>query len=339
MSPRPKASRARGRSSTRSLRSGRRDLCLCLISGGGSALLPAPIAGITLEDKVQLTRELSACGATIEELNAVRREISLVKGGGLARACGAGRLFSLILSDVLGDPLDFIASGPTVLREATPERAIEVLTAFGLAEHPAGKRVIRVLQDASQPSPPATGCECRVTNLVIGNNATAVDAAGIEAERLGYNHVMISANKPEGTAEEVASTVLDGARLSFEDGRIDCFISGGEPIVQLAPEGKRGRGGRNQQLALAALELRDDWRGWALLSGGTDGEDGPTDAAGAIADEQIAQEARVRNLDPADYLRRNDAYNFFEPLGALLKTGQTNTNVCDLRVVLTAQQP
>ena len=178
-----------------------------------------------------------------------------------------------------------------------------------------------------------------VTNLVIGNNATAVDAAGIEAERLGYNHAMISANKPEDTAEEVASTVLDGARLSFEGGRIDCFISGGEPIVQLAPEGKRGRGGRNQQLALAALELRDDWLGLALLSGGTDGEDGPTDAAGAFVDEKIAQEAHARNLDPADYLRRNDAYHFFEPLGALLKTGPTNTNVCDLRVVLSARQP
>ncbi len=312
---------------------GPNDLCLCLISGGGSALLPAPIEGLTLATKGKLTREIAARGASIEQLNAVRRELSDIKGGGLARACRAGRLITLILSDVLGDDLETIASGPTVERTPTPELALQVIEELQLEDCAAGQEAAALLRQ--QPTRKTLSATAQVTNLLIGNNATAVDAAGIEAERLGYSHAMISANTPEATAEQVAQHLMKLAQSMRSPSEPDCLISGGEPTVRLVPESERGLGGRNQQLALAALAAVDDWHGLALLSGGTDGEDGPTDAAGAFVDEQIVQAARDQGLDPADYLRRNDAYHFFEPLGGLLKTGPTHTNVCDLRILTT----
>jgi hydroxypyruvate reductase len=317
---------------------GERDLCIALISGGGSALMPAPIEGFSLTDKLALTRELSARGATIEQLNVVRRELSDVKGGGLARACRAGRLVSLIISDVPGDDLSLVASGPTVCRSSTPEVAIRVLKELSLYETDFGARAINVLQHRNAPSVShSAACPSQLTNILLANNATAVDAAGVEAERLGYSHAMISATAPEGYAEDVAQGLADLAkRMRGEDGP-DCLISGGEPTVRLAPIEQRGRGGRNQQFCLAALAKLDDWRGLALLSGGTDGEDGPTDAAGACVDELILSEARRLQLDPASFLARNDAYSFFEQAGGLLKTGPTHTNVCDLRVITVAR--
>ncbi len=317
---------------------GPRDLCLCVISGGGSALLPAPVEGLSLGAKVALTREISARGGTIEQMNAVRRELSTIKGGGLARACGAGRLVSLILSDVLGDDLEVIASGPTVVRQATPELALQVLEELQLGDHPAGREAIALLELRNRQVMKHEVPACEVHNLLIGNNATAVDAAGIEAERLGYSHAMISATASEGTAESVAAHLVEMAK-SMRDRNVsggegpDCLISGGEPIVQLSDESTRGKGGRNQQLVLAALASLKDWQGLALLAGGTDGEDGPTDAAGALVDEQIAALAKEKQLDLADYLKRNDAYHCFQQLDGLLKTGPTHTNVCDLRVI------
>ncbi len=341
------------------------DLCLCLLSGGGSALMPAPVEGITLADKVAVTRFLSAAGATIEELNTVRKQLSRLKGGGLARACRAGRLLTLIISDVLGDPLDVIASGPTVPDErSTPTDALTVLDRLGgrtslppavfeylEAKRDAGERAGARQRDEKKSSLACAGCgvpppaegRCRVTNLIIGNNATAVDAAGREAERLGYDAAMTSATGPEGLAEDVGRQLADmalsmrrGAAASTATPR--CLISGGEPVVRLAPESERGLGGRNQQLVLASLERLacDGARGIALLSGGTDGEDGPTDAAGAFLDEDVLRAASERGLVPSRYLGRNDAYHFFESLGALIKTGPTHTNVCDLRVVVVA---
>ncbi len=319
---------------------GPRDLCICLLSGGASALLPAPINGFTLQDKITLTRELSARGATIEQLNAVRRELSDVKGGGLARTCRAGKLVSLIISDVPGDDLATIGSGPTVLGTSAPERAIGVLEEFTVGGLPAGAAAIELLdRRAAQSSHVGTIAEadfpyCEIHNLIIGNNATAVDAAGIEAERLGYSHAMVSANAPEGEVQGVARHMVDIARRMRGDKGPDCLITGGEPTVKLAPQGVRGRGGRNQQLCLAALAELNDWTRLALVSGGTDGEDGPTDAAGAVVDESVAAEAPRLGLNPRDYLARNDAYTFFERAGGLLKTGPTHTNVCDLRVLL-----
>ena len=313
------------------------DLCLGVISGGGSALLPAPREGITLDDKLAVTRHLSAAGANIQELNTVRKQLSRIKGGGLARACHAGRLAALMISDVIGDPLDLISSGPTVEDHSTAQQALEILERYHARQAGVGQRVFDVLR---QPRAAARAKPvCQVTNTILGNNATAVDAAGREAVRLGYAYVLQSATQLEGPAEEVARRLAAQAVRMREDGGPDCLVSGGEPIVHLAPESRRGLGGRNQQLALAALEyLGDDLREITLLSGGTDGEDGPTDAAGALVDWPLSAAARQRGFDAGEYLRRNDAYHFFEPLGGLIKTGPTHTNVGDLRVVLVARR-
>jgi glycerate 2-kinase len=313
------------------------DLCLCLISGGGSALLPAPAEGVSLDDIREVTRYLSAAGANIEQLNAVRKPLDRLKAGGLARACRAGRLVALIISDVLGDPLEVIASGPTVEDSSTPREALRVLDAFAARNAGVPPAVFEYLEK-KQDAPPA-GPTCRVTNLVIGNNAAAVDAAGAEAERLGYEPALVSADRSEGLAEDVGRHLTAMALRMRDQPGPNCLVSGGEPVVELVEASRRGLGGRNQQLVLAALEnLADDGAaGIALLSGGTDGEDGPTDAAGAVLDAEILARARQLGLDAADYLARNDAYNFFRRLDALLRTGPTGTNVCDVRVVCVEQ--
>jgi hydroxypyruvate reductase len=319
------------------------DLCIVLLSGGASALLPAPIAGITLEDKQAVTRYLSAAGANIAELNTVRKQLSRIKGGGLARHCTAGRMIALVISDVLGDPLDLIGSGPTVVDSGTPQAALAVLEKHqARGEIPAS--VFEVLERSARLATPAAKLfRCRVQNFVIGNNALAVDAAGIEAERRGYSHAMHASTSLEGPAEEIGRHLADMALSMRDEAGPDCLITGGEPTVQLADPAIRGKGGRNQQLVLAALERllsrgessqRGPISGIALLSGGTDGEDGPTDAAGAWIDATIVAAMQQANLSPGEFLRRTDAYHFFESLGGLIKTGPTHTNVCDLRVVV-----
>ncbi len=329
---------------------GQRDLCIALISGGGSALMPAPHPEISLADKLQVTQFLSGAGADIRELNTVRKHLSCIKGGGLLVACKAAELITLVLSDVLGDPLDLIASGPTVIDSSTPGQALEVLETYDLKKH-LPESVYRALRlqmsnATRQPKVQTEDSEvCRHTTLVIGNNAVAVDEAGIMAERRGYNHVMQSARQSEGTAEDVGRRLAEMAihmlRPESATHRNDCLITGGEPIVKLAPEAIRGLGGRNQQLILSAYQTllasdlsEREWQGLCLLSGGTDGEDGPTDAAGAILDHEVHQNARRQQLKPDEYLKRNDAYHFFEQTGGLLKTGPTGTNVCDVRVVV-----
>ncbi len=309
------------------------DLCLCLISGGGSALMPAPAKGITLADKLAVTRHLSAAGANIEQLNTVRKQLSRIKGGGLLRACRAGRLVSLIISDVLGDRLDLIASGPTVPDRSTPGEALEVLERFDAREAGVSTAVFDFLKNKTFEN--AT-LENRVINLIIGNNATAVAAAAEEARRLGYSVDAASATQSEGPAEEIGRQLAESALKMRAAAGPTCLISGGEPVVKLVEPSRRGLGGRNQQLTLAALlRLTENGAaGIALLSAGTDGEDGPTDAAGAFLDADVMAASRRANLDPADYLARNDAYHFFAPLEALIHTGPTHTNVCDLRVIV-----
>lgn len=334
---------------------GPHDLCFCLLTGGGSALLPAPVPEITFDDKLRVTQLLSAAGANIEQLNTVRRQLSLVKGGGLARACGAGRLVTLIISDVLGDSLEIIASGPTVPGATTASDAVAVLDTLSLSAEPAVARIVHFLRGQESPPlplgagrgeglwPASRGSSlgerpiAHVSHHILGNNATAVDAAGIEAERLGYSHAMISASRSEGAAEDVGRHLAEMALRMRNEGGPDCLISGGEPTVTLVDESRRGQGGRNQQLALAALAELDNCDGIALLAGGTDGEDGPTDAAGAIVAPDVVRAAKERGLDPHDYLSRNDAYNFFRQTGGLFITGPTQTNVCDLRVVTVNQ--
>lgn len=346
-----------------------RDLCIAVITGGGSALLPAPAPGITLADKLEVTRYLSGAGANIVQLNTVRKHLSRIKGGKLARACNAGRMIVLVISDVPGDPLDVIASGPTVPDRTTADDALAVLDAFAAREAGLPPRVFDFLEaKACEPrrerreaaacdSVPAGGdradgddqahcCDwttpagCRVTHLIVANNARAVDAAGAEAERLGYQHAMISSTSPEGAAEEVGRHLAQMAlRMRSQPGP-NCLISGGEPVVSLVDRAIRGLGGRNQQAALAAVEAlsADGATRIVVLSGGTDGEDGPTDAAGAVCDAAVLARAKQLQLDPRDYLRRNDAYTFFRLTDGLIRTGPTHTNVCDLRVVLVARQ-
>ena len=346
---------------------GERDLCICLLSGGGSALLVAPAEGITLEDKLAVTRHLSAAGADIGQLNTVRRQLSRVKAGGLARACTAGVLVSLIISDVLGDPLDTIASGPTVVDSsdvhevhtvhsvhpgngAAAQQALEVLERFKARESGVPERVFEFLERRVKESPGSARetvpRRARVVNSIIGNNALAVAAAVDEARRRGYTPRLVAETQLEGDANELGRELAESAvRMRREPGP-DCLIWGGEPTVRLVPPEQRGMGGRNQQLVLAAFDhLREaqshtsaepqkPLAGIVLLSSGTDGEDGPTDAAGAFVDQLVADAARQLSLSPDDYLRRNDAYHFFQPLDALIKTGPTHTNVCDVRVAL-----
>ena len=318
---------------------GAEDLCLCLISGGGSALMPAPAEGVSLDDKLAVTRHLSAAGANIEQLNTVRKQLSRLKGGGLWRACRAGRLVSLIISDVLGDSLEVIASGPTAEDSSTPQEALQVLEQFAGRAAGISPGVFDYLERKTAAPPPRPTCP--VTNLIIGSNATAVEAAGRQARRLGYSPTVASAARSEGPAEQLGRHLAETAITLRDQAGPNCLISGGEPVVTLADESIRGLGGRNQQLVLAALQhlLEDGAAAIALLSGGTDGEDGPTDAAGAVLDAELIASARQQQLDPADYLERNDAYHFFEPLGGLVKTGPTHTNVCDVRVVVVDQSP
>jgi glycerate-2-kinase len=318
-------------------------LVIVLISGGGSALLVDPADGLTLEDQLIVIRRLSGGGADINQLNTVRKHLSGVKGGGLARACRDSSMVSLILSDVLGDPLDLIASGPTVADPSSAEDALTVLKKFDL-DQTLPDSVYRCLRSKTEITQPLTQIQ-RVATLVIGNNAVAVDAAGIQAESLGYNHVMKCARQSEGEAEVVgrhlAEMTLEMLRRDPTQHRQDALITGGEPTVTLANENERGKGGRNQQLVLAAyerlLELNlspKDWNRLVILSGGTDGEDGPTDAAGAWIDAAVHASAVAQNLLPESFLNRNDAYSFFQATGGLLMTGPTATNVCDIRVAL-----
>jgi glycerate 2-kinase len=320
---------------------GPEDLCLCLISGGGSALLPAPVPGVSLAEKQAVTRLLSGGGANIRELNTVRKQLSRIKGGGLARACRAGRLIALIISDVLGDPLDVIASGPTVVDSSTPAEALAILKRYAKGNEVTIPSAMEFLRERAAADVKLPAPSCQVTNLVIGNNAVAVEAAGREAQRLGYSPELTAATSLEGAAEQIGIDLARRAMRMLSEPGPDCLITGGEPTVKLAPPELRGTGGRNQQLVLAALVqlLSLPLSPTAnlplvLLAGGTDGEDGPTDAAGALVDGEIIAGMREKNLDPTDYLRRNDAYHFFQPLGGLIQTGPTHTNVCDVRVTL-----
>jgi hydroxypyruvate reductase/glycerate 2-kinase len=314
------------------------DVALCLISGGGSALLPAPAAGLTLADKQAVTALLHVCGATINEMNAVRKHLSLIKGGRLAQAFAGKKLFSLIISDVIGDPLDVIASGPTAADPTTFAQALAVLEKYKLMDKVPAAVLSHLCRGvADEISETLKVLPENVSNLVIGNNAKALAAAQAKAEALGYR-VLNLGSFIEGETREVAIGHAGIVRSIRKDGvplaPPACILSGGETTVTLSPN--HGRGGRNQEYVLAALGKlgAEETRGVVLLSGGTDGEDGPTDAAGASADEQTLAKAAARGLDWRAFLKRNDAYSFFEQTGGLIKSGLTRTNVMDVRVTL-----
>ena len=323
-------------------RLGQRDLCVVVLTGGGSALLPLPSPGITLEDKIDVTRFLSAAGADIRQLNAVRRNLSRLKGGRLAVACGASRIVTLILSDVLGDRLESIASGPTVPAN-DGELARATLAQFDPQRSEVSDRVWRQIERNASAPPPSI--KAHVDHVVLANNATAVDAAMQAAQQRGYATQQTPTPIPQPSASalgvELARTYDD---LSQGAGK-QAVISGGEPSVELAPAEQRGTGGRNQQAILEALvqlakeadetkvnKRRD--RSVVLLSAGTDGEDGPTEAAGACASGTHVNATRRLLTQARAALERNDAYPVLGQMGALLTTGPTGTNVCDLRVCL-----
>jgi glycerate 2-kinase len=323
---------------------GSRDLVLCLMSGGASALMPSPAEGLSLEEKLEVTRYLSRNGANIEQLNEVRRCLSKIKGGGLARACcNANKLITLVISDVLGDPLPIIGSGPTILEPPpSPSKALSILDALDPSGSlsPGIRRLLR--HSMSNEGSAKNANQCPAQNIVLANNATAVDAAGVEAVKRGYAYWMQSSPRSEGDVLKVADELSRAWFLAAESAPPDCLISGGEPTVQLPDKSICGLGGRNQQLALALLlrcslhrdpEIRnlDDI---VAVCGGTDGEDGPTTAAGAVIHAGIMERSIALGLDIVDYLHRCDAYHFFQATGGLVKTGPTHTNVCDLRVAL-----
>ena len=317
---------------------GPRAVGLCLLSGGGSALLPAPAEGVSLQDKQDVTALLHACGATINEMNCVRKHLSDFKGGRLAQAFGTRPLFGLIISDVIGDPLDTIASGPTAPDPTTFADGLAVLDRYRLRPR-VPPAVLAHLERGSEGRIDETpkSLPDSVQNLILGNNRLALAAAEQRAEALGYR-VLNLGSFLEGETRH-AAIVHAGIVRSIRGDSLPspppvCVLSGGETTVTLSLG--HGRGGRNQEFVLAALHHlgAGGMNNIALLSGGTDGEDGPTDAAGALADETTLERAAEVGLDPASHLERHDAYPFFEATGDLLKTGLTGTNVMDVRVLL-----
>jgi hydroxypyruvate reductase len=335
---------------------GPQDTCIVLLSGGASALLPAPVEGISLDDKLAVTRFLSRAGAMIQELNCVRKQLSRIKGGRLAQACSAGTLICLIISDVIGDPLDTIASGPTVPNRETAADALDVLRRYDPTLDSTPPAVVRHLEERTaggdtdsgrsvsdlppgRPPSQISDLKSQIRNHVIGNNRTALDAAASRARVLGYRIEDLGSDQA-GVARDIGAALADRCRIvraQLAPGAPPvCVLSGGEPVVHVVPTDRPQRGGRNQELVLAAAARlwEDGMRRMVILSGGTDGEDGPTDAAGALADAALIERARSLGLDPHEFLRWNNAYPFFEPSGGLLKTGPTHTNVMDVRVAL-----
>ena len=310
------------------------DLVLCLISGGASALLPLPAPPVTLAEKQEVTRLLLASGADIHEINALRKHMSAIKGGQLARLAWPAKVEALLVSDVIGDNLDVIGSGPAAPDPSTFLDAAGVLDRYGIRDKvPAAvrARIDQGVAGAIDETPkPGDRLFARVRNTVVGGNRLALDAAARHARQLGF-HTLVLSSTIAGETREIARMHAAIAREAAECGRPvkppACIITGGETTVTLRGG---GLGGRNQEFALAAaLDIAglDDV---VVFSAGTDGTDGPTDAAGAIADGDTLR----RKPDARRYLDANDSYHYFESLGDLVITGPTNTNVADVRILL-----
>ncbi len=308
-----------------------------LISGGGSALLTCPHEGILLVEKQEVTDLLLKAGADIQELNTVRKHISVVKGGRLAEIAYPAKMVSLILSDVIGDPLDVIASGPTSPDTSTYNDAMKVIQKYELTEK-MPESVINILNKGVKgniPETPKKGAPVfnGMDNIIIASNAIAVEAAKKAAERSGYKTTVIStelSGESSQVAKDLAKTALDLKNSMKRDEKF-CLIAGGETTVTVKGDGK---GGRNTEIALAfGIEIKGQ-PGITFLSAGTDGTDGPTDAAGAIVTGQMFLDAFNQGLDPRDYLTRNDSYTFFKVTNGLVITGPTGTNVMDIQLIL-----
>ncbi len=319
-----------------------RTLVIVLISGGGSAILCAPAQGLSLADKAATTRLLLASGAAIHEVNCVRKHLSAVKGGRLAAAYAPATVLSLILSDVSGDDLDAIASGPTVPDPTTFEDALGIVRRYGIMDSLPASVADRLLRGAAGEIPdtpkPGDPAFARSKTVLLGSNRLALMAARARAEALGYSTLALTA-RLSGEAREAALMYLavgkDVAASGFPLMRPACFLAGGETTVTLRG---LGLGGRNQEMALAFLDAMErfpkDAEDLVFLAASTDGNDGPTDAAGAFASMELSARAKAAGIKAADYLADNDSWHFFDRIGGLLRTGPTNTNVCDIQVLL-----
>lgn len=327
------------------------DVCLVLLSGGASALLCSPVPQISLAEKLVVTRALASSGTPIQELNLVRTQLSQVKGGRLATACTAGTIIALIISDVIGDPLEVIGSGPTTPVPSRADQAIEILNRRQLL--PSIPQTVRSFLESRCGVKCDSASKPTAHNVIVANNRIAMEAAAAKARELGYE-VESLGSENSGVADSEGRKLMQRLMAAYSAGKQEdskvplCVLSGGEPTVDLrntttlnAPTGTgpftSSKGGRNQELVLAAIAQNPnpaDWKGIALLSGGTDGEDGPTDAAGAIADAELVTQMALQKLNHSASLAAHDSYHFFEALGGLLKSGPTHTNVMDLRVGL-----
>lgn len=317
-----------------------KDLVICLISGGGSALMPYPAEGISLKDKQDVTSRLLMKGATIDDLNAVRKHLSAIKGGQLARRCYPTRVVSLILSDVVGDPLDTIASGPTSPDTTTFRNAVDVLKKYKLWDDICSQvrerleyGVKKVIVETPKPGDEIFN---HVTNIIVGNNSIAAESAAEAAEALGYNSLIVS-TMVEGEAAEVGTVLAGIARELAAKGRPlkppAAVIVGGETTVNVRGS---GRGGRNQELALS-LARRITGLKAVAASLATDGIDGPTEASGAIVDGETSTKASKAGLSIEKFLAENDSHSFFKKIGDTIVTGPTGTNVNDLVLIITSE--
>jgi glycerate 2-kinase len=312
------------------------DLVICLFSGGGSALLTDVPEGCTLEEMKELNDILLKCGANINEMNCIRKHLSRVKGGQLSKAAYPARVISLVLSDVIGDPLDVIASGPTAADPSTYSEAISLVKKYKI-ENDLPEKIVLFLKEGFEKKHAETLKETDpvflvTTNKIIGNNRSALQAARVKAEDLGFE-TQILTDKIAGDVSEVASFVLKTITSTKQEkpGRKVCLLMGGEPTLKVTGS---GRGGRNQHLALLIADLIKGQQGTTVLSCGTDGTDGPTDAAGAVVDSFTSGNAIKLDLDIVQYILNFDSYNFFKQEGGLIITGPTQTNVMDLIVIL-----
>jgi hydroxypyruvate reductase/glycerate 2-kinase len=315
----------------------RNDLVICLLSGGGSALLADFPEGSSPGEIAIVNNLLINCGASIQEINAVRKHLSRIKGGQLARAVSPATIVSLILSDVAGDPLDVIASGPTTPDPSTFKQALDVLEKYKLDKSfPPG--VLKYLNDGNnglrpetvKPSDPVL---VNTHNILAGNNILALEAAKEKALEFNINAVIID-NQLQGDTASVAKNVVAESLKFQRDNNVVkplCLLFGGETTIRMTGS---GLGGRNQHLALLSAILLQNNRGITILSAGTDGTDGPTDAAGAVVDSDTATDALSKKADPAKYIQEFDSYHFFKKAGGHIITGPTKTNVMDIIVAL-----
>ena len=310
---------------------GKDDLVICLISGGGSALLADVPNGCTLEDMRLLNSLLLKTGANITEINCIRKHLSKVKGGLLSKAAHPARLVSLIISDVIGDPLDVIASGPTVPDPTTFTDAVSILKRYQI-ESEIPNQIYKVLLDGMKDKQKETlkisdEVLLNTKNLVIGTNKLALEKAKEKAESFGYKPRIVT-NTLEGDVTDVAGYIIESVKAA---GKNSCLLFAGEPTVKVTGT---GLGGRNQHFALIIANLLKDMPDITVLAAGTDGTDGPTDATGAIVDSCTRENAYRLNLNMEQYIHNNDAYHFFKQEGGLIVTGPTQTNVMDLIVTL-----